>query len=223
MKSFFNFYIAIILFWLITPGFQCGEPRPQDCDHAETDTVQLSYDVLNQAAVFHVLDTIKIFTRISDTLHIQSGGQIIIPIERLGARIQAYKVDTATLQFDYANIDFNPILTVGTYASPGNSIYITFDRAVPYNTAGLSLVAGYEGLYLVVVDITNYGYSEYYSQFIKDNNYCHIYQGYSSLPAVKQNEQYWDSLGTASLMQANLSSYIIHKADKNYFFLKVEP
>jgi len=84
-----------------------------------------------------------------------------------------------------------------------------------------SFVVGSPGLYVVQVDISN-GY--YSSSFFDSKNPCSHYYGYTRIPALDQQRQFWDTLGVTTLRLAGSIDYpLVNKQDVNYFFLKVDP
>ncbi|MFT3910374.1 MAG: hypothetical protein QM737_13200 [Ferruginibacter sp.] len=226
MKHPVKLYISIILLWFIVRGSVCVGPRPNGCDDYKTDTTLLSSVITNAAPLNHILDTVNLFSSISDTLHALSGATMISDINNLALNIQAYKVVSVGAGFvlNYANIEFNYLVNTGTIQnSGGTGINILFERNQPYNTAGISFVPGYAGLYLIKTEANN-GYSGYgYAQFYSGTNYCNSFIGEFEIPEADQNKQYWDSLGITSLALENSSSYLINKTDRDYFFVKVNP
>ncbi|MEO7523247.1 MAG: hypothetical protein ABIT58_04095 [Ferruginibacter sp.] len=226
MKHPLKLYITVILLWFVARGSMCGGPRLENCGDYISDTTLLSARITNPAPVNHVLDTVNIFSRISDTLHALSGTTLITDINMLGINLQAYKVIPAGSAFvlNYANIEFNYLITKGIIQNSGGSgNAILYERTQPYNTIDISLVAGYTGLYLIKVE-ANSGYSgSGYAQFYDANNYCHSFFGEIEIPVTNQNRQYWDSLGITTLTLANSVAYSINKPDKNYFFVNILP
>lgn len=230
MKNGIAIFAVLLFYTIITPGFQCGDRGPDICNNITYDSIPLTFEVYNNNHTFQVLDTINMSSIISDTFHSSSGANPILPSSTMYASIQPYKVVNLSSgpQLNYANIEFNPLVTEGyfqsnTYQSSGfNFLY---NRVEPYNRLSPSLIIGSPGLYLIKIAVSNYNYfySENFNSFYDSRNPCNRYVGICTILNTSQQKQYWDSLGTTSLRLANSNAQIIaNKEDRNYFFVKVD-
>ena len=217
-------YIVLILCWFISQGILCEHVGGTDnCSNYKIDTVSLSFRVVNPSVTYHLHDTIKLFSKISDTINSRSGESFITPVNVVFAYIQSYKVVPSGSGYgiNYANNEFNYIADTGTFQNIGLPGYdILYDRNEPYNTAALSVIPGNSGLYVFTVWLQNesYGGAE---DFFKGNDRCIAYRGIPTIAMPGQNGQYWDSLGVSSLALINSGAVPVNKTDENYFFVKV--
>lgn len=220
-----NVITVFILFtiWITTQSVDCRRPRPYDaCGDFKRDTVLFKMDVINQAATFTLADTIKVYSRISDTITPVISSSFIYPINSLNAVVQAYKVvpSGSTFQLNYANIEFNINLQIGTFQQYQTVGYnLLYSRNQPTNELQFSLKPGVVGLYVVVVD------KNYYATYIRNpNDNCISFQTTPYFNPAKQNLQYWNTLGLTTLSLGSSNGNIsISKNDKNYFFVKIIP
>lgn len=216
--------IAIMLMYaVVTPGFQCERGRPVDCTSYVQDTAIFPFSVLNNGSDIHVLDTVKLNSFVSDTIHSVKGRSFVYQLNTLYSSIQLYKVVTSGggAVLNYANIEFNPVITEGQFDNMGYpGVNYLFNRLSPYNRLQGGFVAGSPGLYLAILNTSNYsGYNIYES-----NDYCHQYTGVYFVPEAQQQKQYWDVLGLSSIRLSSSNNYIVaNKGDKNYFFMNVLP
>lgn len=215
--------IGLLAYAIISPGFECGRGRPPyDCPEYTTDTVKIAYNILNNRALA-VFDTISFSSLMTDTFTSVKGAHVNSTINNMQSHLQVYKVVSYGSGFglNYANIEFNPLVTEGYLQnSPNQGISYLYNRVEPANKLNASLVAGAPGLYLVSVAFS----SSYYSLYFYDNtNRCSQYFGVPFIPVVDQQRQYWDSLGTTSLRLIGSidNQPVSNKQDNNYFFVKV--
>jgi hypothetical protein len=221
-------YISIILFWFIARGSICVDRNHYDnCGNSRVDTTLLQVDIPNQQAVNHVLDTINIYSKISDNIQTVAGETFTYPFNSMNMYLQTYKVTPSGSAYvlNYANINFNYFVNTGIFQNTGSlGLNVLFQRNEPFNTADVSFVAGDTGLYLITSTFSTGYYNEGGIQFYRANDYCNRYTGIPVIPETKQNKQYWDSLGITTLTLANSSNAVVaSKADKNYLFVKVNP
>jgi len=223
MKQGFLFLPILFIYILITPGFQCGDDPPL-CDTYSNDSIPLPIEITNIYQSFHVLDTIKMSSVISDTFKSKKGVDLIYPCYTMYASIQPYKVvnNGAGPELNYANIQFNPMVTEGYFQLTSNTgINFLYNRSDPYNRLKPMLVAGEAGLYLMTIGINNYYYS---NMFFDSRNPCSQYFGYTNISSTEQQRQFWDSIGTTTLRLAGSNGQVVaNKQDRNYFFVKIEP
>ncbi|CAN5737304.1 hypothetical protein BH11BAC4_BH11BAC4_13920 [soil metagenome] len=220
-KNRILFFSLIISYIILTPGFLCGPGPQENCSNSIKDTAIFPFNIPNNNTSFHVLDTIKLISAVSDTIHSIKGKSFLNPLNFLSSSISLYKVvNTGSgAVLNYANIEFNPLVLEGQFLNNGD-LEIQYNRVLPYNRLQASLVPGSPGLYLVTLD-NNYSYGY---QITEPNNHCDIYYGAFFIPENQQQKQYWDSLGTTSLMLAGTNGYeVANKNNRNCFFVKILP
>ena len=226
MNNSNRLYIVIILCWFISQGITCDRGRGiVNCPNFKMDTVSIPFDIVNQAAMCHIQDTIKIFSKISDTIISRSAVSFVTPVNKVFAYIQTYKVVPwgTSYGLNYANNEFNYFISTGTFQNVGQAGYnIMYERSEPYNTAALSVNPGDSGLYIFTVWLENESYGSSLD-FYNGNDHCTAFRGIPNIGVLKQNRQYWDSLGVSSLTLINSGAGPINKNDENYFFVKVVP
>lgn len=180
-------------------------------------------DVLNQATTFTLADSIKVYSKISDTITPVISSGFIYPMPSLNAQVQVYKVVLINggYQLNYANVEFNMNVQTGTIqAYAGLGYNFLYSRIQPTNELQFSLKPGVVGLYVIVVN------KNYYETYIRNpNDDCVSFTNAVSFAPAKQNLQYWNTLGgITALNLANSNGNIsINKNDKNYFFVKIIP
>ncbi|MFN8247858.1 MAG: hypothetical protein U0T68_02795 [Ferruginibacter sp.] len=225
MKTKIAAVFMLCIYMFLTPGFQCGHPR--ECTDFTTDTSYLPFHIPNSVPVFHVGDSVKLASVISDTVYSTTGQQFVTDFFRLTAGIQAYKVsfNGSIPQLNYANNEFNAYISTGAFDnSYGSGYAIIYQRQQPYNRLSASLVPGQPGLYIVTVGIGEYAGTSNYGYYINNGrDLCKTHIGELLIPAAEMQKQYWDSLGVSSLALSNSSYYTVQKNDANYFFMKVLP
>jgi hypothetical protein len=174
-----------------------------------------------------VLDTINIYSKISDNIQTVAGETFIYPFNSMNMYLQTYKVTPSGSAFvlNYANINFNYFVNTGIFQNTGSlGLNVLFQRNEPFNTADVSFVAGDTGLYLITCKFSSSYYEDGNIQFYRANDYCNRFTGIPVIPEIKQNNQYWDSLGITTLTLANSGNAVVaSKADRNYLFIKVNP
>ena len=218
------FILGLLAYTIISPGFECGRERPRDCQEYSSDSVKIAYNVINNRPL-SVLDTISFSSTLNDTFTSVKGTHVTSTINTLSSQMQVYKVINygSGYGLNYANIEFNPLVTEGYLQnSPNQGVSFLYNRVEPSNRLNASLVAGTPGLYLVTVSLSS---SYYYLYFHDNSNRCSQYYGVPFIPVVEQQRQYWDSLGTTSLrLIGGIDNQpVSNKQDNNYFFVKVNP
>ena len=215
-----NLRLAFLLFsiWMVAQSTTCGRPRyNSNCPSLSMDSVYLNMSVTNAATTFTLADTIKVFSKISDTISPAMSSGFIYPLNSLGASLQLYKVVPAGsgYQLNFANVEFNVLLQTGTFQYT-QGYYFSFNRMQPYNTLQFSLKPGSTGLYIVLVNNS-------YTYIRNPNDNCVSFQSSFRFKSNEQNLQYWNTLGGANSLSlaAGGGGYVINKNDKNYFFIKV--
>jgi hypothetical protein len=227
-KSMKNKIIPILVlcaYILFTPGFYCNGPR--NCNDYSTDTTYLPFKVSNSMPLYHVADSIKFISVISDTLHPNTGTQFIASLNRLTAGLQVYKVvNNGTIpELNYANNEFNAVLKTGSFENAYGSGYaMKYKRLQPFNTLEGSLVPGHAGLYMVTVGLGEYGASSTYGYYLNNgSDPCTTHIGECFVGTAQQQTQYWDSLGVSALSLSSASYIVAKRGDPGYFFVKVAP
>jgi len=220
MKQTVYFFFAICFMMIVSPAFQCGEEPYDVCPTYIQDTAILRVQVPNNNGSFEVLDTIQILSVISDTIRTVKGKTFLSPINTLNTNIQAYKIiqTNTNNSLNYANVEFNAVVIEGEIQNyPFLGYTFLHRRILPFNRLNTSLVAGFRGLYLIVVNSSDYGL------FIREpNNNCTSYAAVHFVDETQQQKQYWDSLGTTSLRLSGNNNFVVaNKMDRNYFFVKV--
>jgi hypothetical protein len=217
-------FFLLCTIWITTQSVNCRRPIPyQNCGQYKQDSIYFKMDVTNQAATFTLADSIKLYSKISDTIAPLITSSFIYPMQSINALVQVYKVvlSGSSYQLNYANIEFNMNVQIGTIqAYQGLGYNILYNRNQPTNELQFSLKPGVPGLYAVVIN------KNYYETYIRNpNDDCVSYTNTIAINAAKQNLQYWNTLGGAtSLSLANSGGNIsINKNDKNYFFIKIIP
>ena len=215
-----NIRIIFLLFsvWIVAQSVTCGRPRPySDCPTVNTDSIYLNMNVTNQVATFTLTDTIKVFSKISDTVSPVISSSFVNDFGTLSANLQMYKVVPvgSGYQLNFANVEFNVLLQNGTFQY-GQGYNFLYNRMQPYNSLQFSLKPGATGLYVAVVNFTSY-----YIRNPKD--YCVSFQSSFRFKSTEQNLQYWNTLGGATSLSLNAGGggFLVNKNDKNYFFVKI--
>jgi hypothetical protein len=200
---------------------------PSGCDKYKNDTVLLNVSVLNPALQYHLYDTIWINSLLNDTFYPLSGTPALFTraTEQMYMSIQPYSINSSgTLPvLQYANIEFNPIVTEGSLSQYGYTGYnFLYKRVAPNNTLKAALVAGRTGLYLLELTPSTYVGNSVY--FYNNNDYCTGYYGIDAVPAAQQNSNYWAGLGVTSISTSPAyGSHVISKNMRNYLIFKVVP
>ena len=221
--------VIILFFSIVLQSFQCGRPIDPNCTTRTQDTVLLNSTIINSKAVYHIGDTVWIGSIVSDNLTPLSGAAAFnIEFTQLFLTIQPYSIKTnPTLpELQYANIEFNPVVSEGQLQSNGYGGYnFLYKRTTGSNSLKVGFIAGRTGLY--AMDCVNDRY--YYNggsnfAIYKPNDYCNTYWGITNFSPVVQNRNYWDSIGvTAVSLAPNYGSVTISKNERNYFLFKVIP
>ncbi len=223
-------YLIIVGFCctiIFTPAFRCGRDNYlNSCPNGYVqDTIYSSVSILNNVSVYHIGDTIKLFCNVNDSIKSAGGRNFVYSRNSFYTNVQPYKVinNNGVYEVDYANIEFNPFLSIGKYTSnPYYSGYsYFFNRNQPYNTLKVSFIAGRTGLYIFKLGENNsYGNS----QVNFNNDYCIGFPDVFSFSQSVQNKNYWDTLGISSISLTNAFNgqyKIANKDARNYFFAKV--
>jgi hypothetical protein len=224
MKKLIIFGFILTIFF--SPGFQCGRGNIYDnCPNGfQVDTIYSSLNILNNNNVYHIGDTIHFLSKVNDTINTSKGASFIYKRNGFSTSMQPYKVvnNGGLNELNYANIEFNPLITVGQFQNyPGSGFNFLYKRLQPYNTLQISFVAGRAGLYIFSIMEDGYSGANYIR---KDNDFCNGYPNAFSFPISNQHSNYWDSLGVTSISLANTGGYrVAKKGDKNYVFIKVIP
>lgn len=223
MKYFLTAMILSV--FIFSSGFQCGENIVDNCPNGfQTDTIYTNLNIINNANVYHIGDSIKFYSKISDSIKPTNSAVFIYNRNVFYANFQPYKVvNTAGVnELVYANIEFNPLVNVGQFQNyPSSGYNFLYQRAQPNNILQVSFVAGKAGLYLFSLKDNSYSGANYIR---RDNDYCNGYPNAFSFSEIDQHKNYWDSIGVSSISLANTSGYkIASKAEKNYVFIKVIP
>jgi hypothetical protein len=216
---------ALPILWITTQSVNCRRPIPyQNCGTYKQDSIFYKTDVINQAATHTLSDTIKVFSRVSDTISPVMSSAFIYNLSNLGTVVQVYKVVPvgSSYQLNYANIEFNLNVQTGSFqAYQGLGYNLIYRRNQPINELQFSLKPGVVGLYAVVL---NKSYNDYGSYIRNPNDDCVTYTNTNYFAPAKQNLQYWNTLGLSSLSLASSNgSTSINKGDRNYFFVKIIP
>ena len=224
MKTFtmlkINIRLIFLLFciWITTQSIDCRRSRLYDnCATIKSDSVYFNMSVTNQAVTFTLADTIKVFSKISDTISPIMSSSFVYPLNTLSTSFQLYKVVAigSGYQLNFANVEFNVLLQTGTFQF-GQGYNFLFNRLQPFNTLQFVIKPGVTGLYVAVIDFNSY--------FIRNpNEACVSYLTSFKFKSTEQNLQYWNTLGGATTLTlaASGGSSSINKNDKNYFFIKV--
>ena len=215
-----NVRLVLLLFsvWMLAQSVTCGRPRSySNCATLNTDSIYLNMAVTNTAASFTLADTIKVFSKISDTISPVISSGFINPLNSFYASLQMYKVVPvgSGYQLNFANVEFNVLLQVGTYQYTQGYNFL-YNRMQPYNTLQFALKPGNTGLYIAVVNNS-------YSYIRNPNDECVSYQSTFKFKSTEQNLQYWNTLGGANSISlgAGGGGFTISKNDKNYFFIRI--
>ena len=218
--------IFISLFYLIlAPGFLCGPGPRGDCYNFKSDTANMQFSIMNPSAIYHVNDSIRLTSNVSDTLHAVSGTTFINVFDRLNTNINIYKVVTngSASELNYASNEFNVLVQTGSFQNTGGTGFeITYNRVQPFNKLEATIVPGHPGLYLVTTNPFIYSVN-YDLEVFDHSNVCTNYKCFADILPTQQQRQYWDSLGTTTLRPANSNYRYINKDDSYYFFVKVLP
>lgn len=223
MKRIFTIFLVLSLYLVFSPGFHCGETRP--CVNAGTDTVALNFTITNPSAVYHINDSVKLFSAISDSMYSIGGVNFVSAINRLNAQVVPYRItyDNTYPQLAYATNKFDPVVHTGYLQNPGAYSYdILFNRLQPYNILSTYLVPKDTGLYMIKVNLYNFA-SGYDFEIYNAPNMCITYKGFAEIPVLQQQRQYWNDLGIINIASIYNLQYSISKEDRNYFFIKVVP
>lgn len=217
--------LVIFLYMLFTPGFQCGRPEVA-CNEFTSDTTLMRLQVLNSTPLYHINDTIRLFSGVSDTIRTVKGEVFNYSLSSLKMSLNAYKVvrnSSNVPELNYANNEFNVLVENGNFENTGGTGFqFLFRRFEPINTLNVSLLPGRQGLYLIEVNHYNYSYS-YGLNFYRENERCKSYTGVSNITIAEQQRQYWDTIGTTTLRLSNANYELINKNNRNYFFVRVLP
>ena len=215
-----NIRLIFLLFsiWMVAQSTTCGRPRPfSNCPSVNVDSIYLNMSVTNNAATFTLADSIKLFSKISDTITPVMSSGFITPIGSLATGLQMYKVVPAGsgYQLNFANVEFNVNIQNGTFYY-GQGYNLLYNRMQPYNTLQFSLKPGATGLYIAVL-------GNFYSNFRNPNDECVSFQSSFRFKSAEQNLQYWNNLNGATSLSigAGGGGFVINKNDKNYFFIKI--
>ena len=208
---------------MVAQSTTCGRPNPyNNCGTYKNDSVYLNMAVTNQAATFTLADTIKVFSKISDTISPIMSSGFVYPLSSVVANVLIYKLVPVgnSYQLNYANIEFNVQVQTGLFQ---NSQYLgynlLFNRNQPFNNLQFTLKPGVPGLYVVVVNKSDYDYG---ATIRNPNDNCVNFKNIFRFKDAEQNLQYWNTLGLTTLTLSSSSNYIVvSKNDKNYFFIKV--
>lgn len=224
MKYSFLVIISCLIYGIITPAFRCGTP-PLACDNYENDTTVMNLTVINPAATFHVNDSIRIYSRISDTLNGHQGKKVVSDISYLSLKINPFKVfmNGSVAQMNYATNEFNATVETGAFENYGGTGFqVLYQRQQPYNTMSATLIPGHTGLYLIQTKLGNYSSPENVHFYVTGDP-CTSYVGFLAIPGASQQKQYWDSLNVSTLTLANGSYIYTNRNDSDYFFVNVIP
>ncbi len=217
--------ILMVTYVLFTPAFQCGDRYINECTTYKNDTAISNIQALNFPRILRVNDTLKLTSIISDTVHTISGTNYI-PRNLTTSRyiqFQVYKVVMVNGNpvLNFANIEFNPLVTEGSFPNyGGGGIFTLYSRVAPYNRLAISLVSGQPGLYLLtaVSSGNNYGYSA------NPAEPCTNYQDLHFFPVPQQQKQYWDTLAVTKLRLNGSNDYVVKsKEDPDYMFFRINP
>ena len=220
------FITAIVLsIFIFNSGFQCERDIYNDCPNGfQNDTVYTRINILNNSNVYHIGDSIKFYSKISDSIKTSKNAEFIYNRNMVYANFQPYKVvnTNGVYELVYANIEFNPFVHLGQFQNfPLSAYNFLYQRAQPNNILQVSFVAGKAGLYIFSMSETSYSGANYIR---RENDYCNGYPNAFSFLEPDQRKNYWDSLGISSISLASTSGYkIASKAEKNYVFIKVIP
>ena len=223
MKYFIT--VIILAVFIFSSGFQCGRNRFDNCpDGNQIDTVYSTISILNSSNVYRVGDSIKFYSKISDSIKTAKNASFIYDRNAFYASFQPYKVvnNNGINELVYANIEFNSLVSVGQFQNyPYGGYNFLYQRLQPNNILKVSFVVGKPGLYIFSLKDDNYSGANYIR---RDNNFCNTYPNAFSFSELDQRRNYWDSLGISSISLAKTSGYrVANKADKNYVFIKVIP
>ncbi len=222
MKNNLVFILFLGLSIVFTPGFQCGDTFPKNCDLYKTDTIKNNLEFINFRPDYRVNDTLKFTSLLNDTAHSTSGVSFVsqYPYNNRNLYIQTYKVvmNNGTPALNYANIEFNPLITEGSFSNSNTSgYYFQYKKLDPYYRLGVSLISGYTGLYLITFSTGGYSY-------VNTNTPCTNYRNLYFIPEQIQQKQYWDSLGVIKLQLNGGADYTIkNKEDPDYLFIRIKP
>ncbi len=220
------FVTAIILsVFIFSSGFQCGRNLNDNCPNGfQSDTLYTNLNIINNNNLYHIGDSIKFFSKISDTIKPTRNAEFIYDRNVFYANFQPYNVvsTSGVNELVYANIEFNPSVKVGQFQNyPSSGYNFLYQRAQPNNILQVSFVAGKAGLYIFSLKDNSYSGANYIR---RDNDFCNGYPNAFSFSETDQHKNYWDTLGVSSLSLANTSGYkIASKAERNYVFIKVIP
>ena len=216
---------SILVVFVFTSAFQCGRNRADNCPNGyKSDSVYSVFNILNNQNLFHVGDSIKFYSKVSDTIKTISNASFIYSRNVFYANVQPYKVvsNNGVSELLYANIEFNPLVSIGQFQNyPSGGFNFLFQRSQPQNTLQVSFIAGKPGLYIFSLQESNYSSANYIR---RDNDFCTGYPNAFSFLEQDQHKNYWDSISVSSVSLANSPGYrIANKPDRNYIFIKVIP
>ena len=223
MKNTLSIILVILVYAVLTQAFQCGGRYPIDnCGVFNQDTILLTVAISNPLPTYRVNDTIKLFSKVSDTLKSKGGKTFIKELTTLYAFINTYKLaQGSSSQLNYANNEFNATLPIGMFQNfGGTGLQILYQRDKPFNTFSLNLIPGRVGIFLVDITTTSNGYGNYISD---QADICTSYSAGANIAVAQQQRQFWDSLGTSSLSIGNSNYPHVVKNHSNYFFFKIIP
>jgi hypothetical protein len=221
------FILSLLLLFVSTQSVDCHRPVPSNCDQYKKDTVLLDVSVSNPLLQYHLFDTIWLASLISDTYNPLSGSPVSFTraTEQLFMSIQPFSINTSgTLPLlQYANIEFNPVVTDGSLSQFGyNGYNCQYRRVAPNNSLRAGLVAGRTGLYLVELNPSSYINNPFY--IYNTTDFCTTYYGIASVPAAQQNSSYWTGLGvTAVSTSPAYGNHTVSKNMRNYLIFRVVP
>ena len=218
---------VMLLIWVTLQSTQCGKNTPNICPTYKQDTVLLNAFVPNIKAIFRIGDTVKVESLVTDNFTPLSGATAFTyETTQLYLRVQPYSiVKNSTLpELQYANIEFNPVVTDGQLLNINYSGYnYLYKKVNASHTLKIGFVAGKPGLYAFECTNGRYSYDGGYSIYRPDD-ICTNFWGVTSFAAPQKNLQYWDSLGVSAVSLAgNYGSKSISRQSRNYFLLKVIP
>lgn len=208
-------------------SFRCVREPLNQCSVFKQDSVLLNVSVTNSNLVYHIGDTILVNSTISDNLIPVSGtGSFTVSLDQLYLNVQPFSVviTSGVPQLQYANNEFDPVVTQGTLQNSAYSGYnFLYVRANSLNSLKIGFVAGRTGLY--IMETMNQQYSlNYPAIFNKPGDQCTSYPGISSFPETEQNKNYWNTLGLNAIsLPPNYGSVSITKDMKNYFIFEIVP
>jgi hypothetical protein len=219
--------LSLFVLFVTTQSVDCHRPIPSSCEKYKSDSVLLAVSVTNPALQYHLFDTIWLTSFISDTYTPLSGSPVSFTraTEQLFMSIQPYSINTSGSLplLQYANIEFNPVVTDGSLSQFGyNGYNFQYRRLATNNSLGAGLVAGRTGLYLVELNPSSYVNNPFY--IYNTTDFCTTYYGVATVPATQQNSSYWTGLGvTAMSTSPAYGNHTVSKSMRNYLIFRVVP